>query len=114
MFINLLIDEDGFTQVFNTSLLGTDTDYLYDSTEYNVFGLSPFGSRRFGSQEDLSSLNKFRVYLGKCVRASQFYNIQVEFLSDGLNEEWEITSFGLKVRPYSDESKRSLYKSFKE
>jgi hypothetical protein len=114
LFISLLVDEDGFTQVFNTSLLGTDTEYLYDSTEYNVFGLSPFGSRRFGSQEDISTLNPFRVYLGKEFVVNQFYNVQVEFLSDGLNQEWEITSFGLKAREYSDETKRELYKSFKE
>lgn len=114
LFISMLVDEDGFTQVFNTSLSGTETEYLYDSTEYNVFGLSPFGSKRFGSQEDISTLNKFRVYLGKDFRANQFYNVQVEFLSDGLNQEWEVTSFGLKARKYSDETKRQLYKSFKD
>lgn len=112
LFINLLIDEDGFTQVFNTSITGTETDFLYDSTEYNTFGLSQFGSKRFGSQEDVSTLNKFRVYLGKSFRTKQFYNAQVEFLSDGLNQEWEVTSFGLKARPYSSETDRNLYKPF--
>lgn len=111
--ITLLLDEDGFTQRFTTEIAGTDTDYIYDNTEYNVFGLSKFGSRRFGSNEDQSGTNKFRVYLGKDFRAVPFYNAQVDFASDGENEQWEVLAFGMEVRPYSTPEKRTLYKSFK-
>lgn len=111
--INLLLDEDGFTQTFSTELKGTDSEYIYDSSEFNTLGLTAFGTKRFGSQEDLSGLKKFRVYLGKDFRATPFYNLQVEFASDGENQNWEILSFGLKARPYSTPEKRTLYKAFK-
>lgn len=113
LYITLLSDEEGYTQTFKTTITGTDDTYIYDSSEYNVFGLSAFGSKRFGTQDDISTLKPFRVYLGKEFRANPFYNIQIEFLSDGLNQEWEITNYGLRVRPYSEETKRDLYKSFK-
>ena len=109
----LLLDEDGYTQKFSTNILGTASALIYNSESYNTLGLSVFGSNRFGSNEDLSGKKKFRVYLGKDFRANPFYTAQVDFASDGENQSWEVTSFGLKVRPYSDPAKRTLYQSFR-
>lgn len=111
--ITLLLDEDGYTQTFSTNILGTTIALIYNSESYNTMGLSTFGSERFGSNEDLSGKKKFRVMLGKDFRALPFYNAQVDFASDGENQSWEITSFGLKARPYSDPTKRTLYQSFR-
>jgi hypothetical protein len=111
--ISLLLDEDGYTQSFSTTLAGTESAYIYNSEDYNVFGLSAFGTKRFGSNDDVAGKKKFRIYTGKDMRVSPFYTAQIEFASDGDSQDWEITSFGFKARPYSDETKRSLYKSFK-
>lgn len=110
--ISLLLDEDGYTQRFSTTLTGTDSTYIFNSSSYNTFGLTPFGTERFGSNEDLSGKKRFRVYLGKDFRANPFYTAQVDFASDGDNQSWEVLNFGLKVRPYSVEANRNLYKSF--
>jgi len=110
--ISLLLDEEGYTQLFTTEFTGIETDYLYNATPYNAFGLHPFGYMRFGSSDEIG-MKKFRFYLSKDFRALPFYNAQLEFLSDGENQSWEITNYGFKVREYSQPEKRSLYRSFK-
>lgn len=111
--ISLLLDEDGFSQRYSTTLSGTESDYIYDATEYNVFGLSPFGTRRFGSNEDTTGKKKFRVYLGKDFRQVPFHTAQLEFASDGANQQWEVISYGFLVRPNPVPEKRSLFKAFR-
>ncbi len=110
--ISLLLDEDGFTQTFTTRFLGTEVDYLFSEERYNVFGLTQFGTERFGSNADFTDKRKFRVYLNKDFRPDPFYNVQVEFASDGENQNWEITNFSMKVRKYSQPERRSLYRKF--
>jgi len=111
--ISLLLDEDGFTQRYSTTLSGNETQYIYDSSEYNVFGFSPFGTRRFGSNEDLTGKKKFRIYLGKDFRQVPFHSAQIEFASDGENEQWEVTNYAFLVRQAPVPEKRELFKSFK-
>jgi hypothetical protein len=110
--VTLLLDEDGYTQKFSTNILGTTAALIYNSESYNTIGLSVFGAERFGSNEDLSGKKKFRAYLGKSFRALPFYTAQIDFASDGENQNFEVTSFAMKVRPYSDPSKRTLYIPF--
>ena len=111
--VSLLLDEDGYTQTFQHDVNGTDSDIIYESEDFNVFGLSTFGSKRFGSNEDQSGKKKFRVYLGKDFRATPFYNAQIEFASDGENQDWEVLNYAFKWRQYSVPEKRELYQSFK-
>ena len=112
--VSLLLDEDGYTQSLTTIIDGADDDLIYDSSDYNVFGLSAFGTKRFGSNEDESGMKKFRVYLGKDFRASPFYVAQIEFASEGDNQNWEILDYAIRWRPYSQGEKRELYQAFKE
>jgi len=111
--ISLLLDEDGFTQTYSTTLSGEESAYIYDSSEYNVIGLSPFGTRRFGSNEDISGKKKFRIYLGKDFRQVPAYAAQLEFASDGQNQDWEVDGYAFLVRNAPVPEKRELFKSFK-
>lgn len=111
--ISLLLDEDGYTKQYKTTLSGTETSYIYNSSLYNVFGFKPFGTTRFGSQEDLTGKKKFRIYLGQDFQQVPFYNASLEFDSDGANQQWEVTNYGFLVRPAPVPEKSSLYKSFK-
>jgi hypothetical protein len=112
--ISLLLDEDGYTRRYTTTLNGTtDSAYIYNSTVFNLFGFKPFGTTRFGSQEDLTGKKKFRVYLGKDFQQIPFYNAQLEFASDGQNQAWEVLDYGFAVYPTAVPEKASLYKSFK-
>ena len=109
----LYLDEGGYTKKFTTDLVGTDKNYIYDTTQLNPFGLSKFGVERFGSNPDSSGKQKFRMYLGKDFRIIPFYNAQVEFISEGQNQQWEVINISFKVGKYTKETKQSLYKSFK-
>lgn len=111
--ISLLLDENGNTQVYTTTLAGTETTYLFDSPSYNVFGFSAFGTERFGSNDNYSGVRKFRIYLNKDFRPLTFYNAQIEFASDGENQNWEILRYGFAVSEYSSPEARKLYRSFK-
>lgn len=111
--ISLLLDEDGFTKRYSTTFAGTESTYIYNSSLYNVFGFKPFGTTRFGSQEDLTGKKKFRIYLGKDFQQVPAYNAQLEFASDGQNSAWEVDNFGFLVRQAPVPEKASLYHSFK-
>jgi len=111
--ISLLLDENGFSQTFTTELSGNDTQYFFDGDEFNIFGFTAFGSKIFGSSGMIDNKNKFRVYLGKDFRPAPFYNASIEFASEGLNDQWEITNFGFEVKQYSQPIDRNLYKAFK-
>jgi hypothetical protein len=111
--ISLLFDEDGYNKIYTTTLRGTEDSILYDSTTFNVFGFTPFGTERFGSNDDNSGKKKFRVYLNKDVRLTPFYNCQLEFASDGENQQWEIINFAFLVKEYNVVEKRELIRSFK-
>lgn len=109
--ISLLLDEDGATQIYSTTFTGTETAYSFDSAEFNLFGFHPFGYERFGSG-DSSGRHKFRIYLNKDFRITPFYRAQVEFASDGENQDWEINSFAFKTRESTQPYKRSIFRAF--
>lgn len=111
--ISLLLDEDGYTRRYTTTLSGTDSAYIFNSQIFNSFGLRPFGTTRFGAQEDLTGLKRFRVYLGKDFQQIPFYNAQIEVASDGENQNWEIDDFGFAVRMAPVVERANLYKAFK-
>lgn len=110
--IKLLLDEDGYTQSFSTDFTGEETAYIFNSDTSNAFGLSPFGAYRFGSYDTATNMKPFRIYLNKNFRPLPFYNAQVDFSSEGLNEKWEITYFGFDVQEYTQPIKRELIRSF--
>ena len=102
--------DDG-SQVLSTELKGTDTAYIYDNSTYNVFGFNPFGTERFGSNVDISGKKRFRVYLNG-FRLNPFYNLQLEFASEGENQAWEILGYSLSIEKSSQSEQRSLFKAF--
>ena len=110
--ISLLLDDNGWTQSFATTLAGTESDYIFASDNYNVFGLSVFGYERFGSNEDQTGKKKFRIYLNKSFRVDPFYSAQIEFASDGENQNWEILRYGFSVRESTQPIKTKLMRAF--
>lgn len=109
--ISLLFDENGDTQTYTTEFAGTESAFIFDAPEFNLFGFHPFGFERFGSS-DTADTNKFRIYLNKNLRRVPFYNIQVEFASDGESQAWEITSYGFRIRRSTQPEDVNLYRAF--
>lgn len=110
--ISLLLDEDGYTQTYTTDLLGTETSFLFNSPVFNLFGLTQFGTQRFGTNDDASGKKKFRVYLNKNFKRAPFYNAQLEFASDGENMQWEVTRFGMQVRETDQPLNKNLFRAW--
>ena len=110
--ISLLLDENGFSQTYTTNFTGTESSFLYAGLDFNLFGFHPFGYERFGSNQDQSGKKKFRVYLNKNLRRVPFYNLQVEFASDGQNQQWEVLRYGFEYRVHSQPENRSIYRAF--
>lgn len=108
--ISALMD-DG-SQVIATEFKGTETSFLFDTTSYNVFGFNAFGTERFGSNANVSEKKRFRLYLTQ-FRANPFYNLQLEFASEGENQSWEILGYSLQVQKSTQPENRALYKQFK-
>lgn len=109
--ISLLYDENGVTQVYTTEFSGTEENFTYKNTEFNLFGFHPFGYERFGSADE-SGKNKFRIYLNKSLRVVPFYSLQLELASDGVAQDWEVTNFGFHVRKSTQPENRKLYREF--
>lgn len=112
--IKLYLDEDGYTQQFSTILSGTENGFQFSQDTYNVFGANPLGVEVLGGNDEFTGLVKFRVYLNKNFRLKPFYNCQIEFNSDGQNQNWEIIQYGFKVAPYTQQQSRKLFKTFNE
>lgn len=112
--ITLLLDEDGFTQTFSTTITGNENNnqYRFTSDGYNVMGLNPFGFERFGSNEDLSGKKKFRIYLVKGLKRVPFYSAQVEFASDGESQNWEVLQYAFHTLKETQEMRTNLIRSF--
>jgi len=109
--ISLLFDENGYSQIYTTDFLGTEEDYIFSTGEFNLFGYYPFGFQRFGTN-DTAELKKFRIYLNKNLRRVPFYNLQMEVASDGINQKWEITSYGFRIKRSTQPEDVNLYRAF--
>lgn len=110
--INMYLDDGGYTQSLSTTLIGTETGFLFNSASLNSFGLKPFGTERFGSNADTSGKKKFRIFLGKNLRRTPFFSVQLEFLSDGENQAWEVLRYGFLARQHSEPMPTALMRDW--
>lgn len=110
--VKVYFNEEGSTQTYTGSFVGTDTDNLFGLTDNNAFGENPFGIQTFGDQADSTGMRYFRVYFVNKVRAVPFYNIQIGFSSDGQNQQWEVLDFAFETGPYQNPENRNLYADF--
>jgi len=110
--IRLLLDDNGFTNIQETEFLGSETNYLLSAPVINSFGLTPFGTQRIGSNDDLTGAKKFRIHLKADFKRIPFYLAQLEFSSSGFNQYWEVTKYGFLVRVATQETRTKLIRSF--
>lgn len=110
--IRLLLDEKGYTDINQTDFSGTEVNYQLNKSTTNSFGLTPFATERFGSNDDLTGLRKFRVHLKNKLRRVPFYVAQLEFSSSGMNQRWEVVRYGFLVRNHSQPTRTKLMRDF--
>ena len=109
--VSLLLDIDGYTQIYSTTFSGTESGYLFDAAPFNMFGLNPFGFIQFGSSQSTAE-KKFRFYLNENLKFKAFYDFQIEFASDDIGQDWSVVNFGVKWKITDNEEASKLYRKF--
>jgi hypothetical protein len=111
--VELFYDEGGTSGILETEISGSETDFLFNTADPNTLGLTPFGTERFGSNNDQSGKVKFRVHLRKNLRAiPSFYTLQLRFSSSGENQQWEVVRIGFLVRTADQPTRTSLMRNW--
>lgn len=94
--IKALYNYNGAQETRQTTLSGSDSDYIVSSSNYGVLGAYPLGAYPLGAMiEESDDINKFRVYL--TTPEQPFYEISLEVSSDEAGSRWEILRFGYAV-----------------
>lgn len=111
--VQMLVDDNGYSGIFETDLNGTETDITFQTGVENPFGIFPFGVQTFGSDESyISGLVKFRVHLDIDFTPNPFYNIQLLFSASGQNVKWKVLRYGFNVRKCTQPIRTSLQRAW--
>lgn len=110
--IKLLLDENGYSGVNETTFVGSEIAYMLDNPAVNTLAMNPLATLPIGSNNDLTGMRKFRVHLKNNLRRVPFYLAQLEFSSSGINQRWKVVRYGFLVRPHSQPTRTKLMRSF--
>jgi len=90
----------GTQEIRESSLAGTETDYIVKASTENILGNEVLGINPLGlpiNEEDVpNELQKFRVYF--TTPNVPFYEVSLEVSSDEAGSRWEILRFGYDVK----------------
>lgn len=102
MPVTILYDEDGITFQETFTLRGTDTNNLFNSTNFNPFGASAYGQQQFGSNPNNANLRKYRYYL-ETNGSTLFYSLAVQFSLSGAGMDFELIRWGYRITSIIEE-----------
>lgn len=94
--LDILYDEDGYTEIVSTTIKGTDTGNIINSQKYNPYGASPLGTEQFGSNQNISEMKKYR-YIIPLKANNEFYNIALQFTTEGEGMNYELIRYGYNL-----------------
>lgn len=87
------LDWKGYTETYQDEIRGNDQTIILDVTPSNALGENPLGEEPLGdTYDEVIDEVRFRVIRG-CVGKS-WREVSTEFISEGVNQLWKITSFG--------------------
>lgn len=86
----------GYGQIIEKEIDGNDTAITYLSTEDGSFGKNAFGKFPIGTVlNGETASNKFRCF--KTMRPFDFYEIQVRYSTNGIDQQWAILAHGPRL-----------------
>jgi len=94
--LDILYDEDGYTEIVTTTIKGTDTNNIINSKKYNPYGASSLGVEQFGSNANLTGMKKYR-YIIPLKANNEFYNISLQLTTEGEGMNYELIRYGYKL-----------------
>lgn len=92
----ILYDENGYRGQEEFTLNGSATRFRLGTATYNPFGASAFGEERFGSNSNLSGMNKYRFFL-ELKSNIEFYNLALQLSTNNQNCNYELIRFGIYI-----------------
>lgn len=101
--LGIQYDIDGCATKTNFDIDGDDAQIVCLSNDEASLGKTSLGKHPLGSSvisSTDSSRPKFRVI--KTFPINYFYEDQISFSSEGLDEQWEIIAFGPQLQPFGD------------
>jgi hypothetical protein len=99
-------DFGGFTSIISKDIDGTDTDILFSTTTDGSLGKWPLGSQPLGGTTDSpSDLAKFRIIHEITDQGLDFYEQQVVYSTNDVDQRWEIISSGGNVKLSTNDNK---------
>lgn len=108
--IKALYNYNGVQETRETTLSGTDSQYIVSSASYYGLGMEALGLTPLASTGEVpEDINKFRVYLH--TQPQPFYEISLEISSNQEGARWEILRFGYNASVKEAEV-QSLQKKF--
>jgi hypothetical protein len=96
LLATVLYDEDGVTGTAEYTLKGDNSQYKFNSSTYNVFGSSPYGSQKIGSNELVPTAKKYRFYI-ETPNNLYFYNIALQLSCGDAGNDFQLIRFGYRL-----------------
>lgn len=95
--LTILYDDNGFSGQIEIDLdAQEDQDHVLKEDSYNLFGSSPFGTKRLGSNEELGGLKKY-IYIIPVKANIQFFDISLQLSTDKENVNYELLRYGYHI-----------------
>lgn len=98
--VTILYDDDGFTDRLEIEIdlenSADDRNHVLKDTEYNLFGSSPFGTQRFGSNENMEGMKRY-IFIIPIKANIQFFNISVQISTDKQNCNYELIRYAYHI-----------------
>ena len=102
--LGLQYDIDGCATETSYDILGTDTRIVCIGTKHNLLGKYELGKQPLGADLDQTTSDalppKFRVI--KTFPKIPFYEYQVSFSSNNVDQRWEVLAFGPAITPTAE------------
>lgn len=102
LLVTLMYDEDGSTGMTEYILKGDGTAYRFNSSIYNPFGSSPYGSQKIGSNELSPDLKKYRFYL-ETENNLYFYNLSLQISTSVEGCDYQLIRWGARLTEMLEE-----------
>lgn len=96
LLVTPLYDEDGVTGAPEYVLLGTSTNQKFDSSFYNPFGSSKYGSQKIGSNELAPDLKKYRFYI-ETPNNLYFFILSLQIACNKAGNDFQLIRFGYRI-----------------
>jgi len=109
--LTILYDDFGFTRSLEVMLSAQDDiSHVLQSASYNAFGASPFGTERFGSNDNLAGMKRY-VYIIPLKSDIELFSISMQVSTDAENVNYELIRYAYLLKNIIQVDNKKFVKS---